>query len=74
MVRRKIVEYFGLESTVVLFYCINAGEGNNLIYILKLKDVIANFNKAKNAQEFRVKRTKRNLFTIESFWFFSSCT
>lgn len=45
MVRRKIVEYFGFEGTVVLFSCINAGEGKNLICILKLKDVIVKFNK-----------------------------
>lgn len=47
MVRRKIVEYFGLERAIVLFYCINAGEGKNLISILKLKDVIVKFNKVK---------------------------
>lgn len=67
MVRRKVVEYFGLEGTIVLFYCRNAGEGKNLISILKLKDIIAKFNKVKNAEGFRVIRTKRNLFIIEAF-------
>lgn len=67
MVRSKIVEYLGLEGTIVLFYCINAGEDKNLIFILKLKDVIAKFNKVKNAEEFGVIKTKRNLFTMEAF-------
>lgn len=58
MVRRKIIEYFGLEGTIVLLYCINAGKGKNLISILKLKEVIVKFNKVKNAEELRIIRTE----------------
>lgn len=58
MVRRKIIEHFGLEGTIVLLYCINAGEGKNLISILKLKEVIVKFNKVKNAEELRIIRTE----------------
>lgn len=59
MVRRKIVEYFGLEGTIILFYCINAGGDKIFISILKLKDVIVKFYKVKNADKFRATRTKK---------------